>query len=87
MTIDERLKRIERLLILNGKEVFDVADLSTYLGVSESRIYHLVSDRGIPHYKQGKQVRFSKREIDDWMLGERIPTNAELQTQCQQQNR
>lgn len=79
MNIKERLERIENIVLLQAKEVLNVADLTIILGLSRSRIYHLISARDIPHYKKGKLVFFKKTEIEDWLLESRIPTNQELE--------
>lgn len=60
--MQEQLDRIEKLVRLNSKEVLDVEEVALMLNVSKSRIYHLVSSRNIPHYKQGKKVYFKKSE-------------------------
>lgn len=78
MGVNERLERIERLLVVNAKNALTVADVALVLGVSESRVRHLVSDKEIPHYRQGNKVFFRKSEIEDWQLAHRIPTNAEI---------
>ena len=79
MSIDEKLSRIEKLVLLQSKEVLNVAEVGILLNLSSSRIYHLVSAREIPHYKKGKLVFFKKTEIEEWLLQDRIPTNQELE--------
>jgi excisionase family DNA binding protein len=44
-----------------------VRDLSDYIKLKEKTIYHLVSNKMIPHYRIGKLVRFNQNEIDEWM--------------------
>lgn len=80
--MQEQLDRIEKLVRLNSKEVLDVEEVALMLNVSKSRIYHLVSSRNIPHYKQGKKVYFKKSEIKEWQLQDRIPTNAEIDSKA-----
>lgn len=80
--MQEQLDRIEKLVRLNSKEVLDVEEVALMLNVSKSRIYHLVSSRNIPHYKQGKKVYFKKSEIEEWQLQVRIPTNAEIDSKA-----
>ncbi len=58
MTIEERLDRIERLLIISTKEVLTTAEAAIILGVSESRVRHMVSNNDLPYYKRGKSVFF-----------------------------
>ncbi len=74
----EQLDRIERLVRVGAKEVLNVEEVALMLGVSKSRVYHLVCSRDIPHYKNGKSVLFKKSEIEDWQLRDRIPTNEEI---------
>ncbi|MGN0033435.1 MAG: helix-turn-helix domain-containing protein [Candidatus Limimorpha sp.] len=78
MDIEKRLERIERLLVLGTKEVLNTADVALLLDVSESRIRHLTSAREIPYYKQGGRTYFKKKEIEEWQLSQRIPTNQEI---------
>lgn len=78
MTVEERLERIERLMVMSTKNVFTSSEVALLLGISEGRIRHLTSKREIPHYKQGKKTFFKKSEIEAWQLEQRIPTNAEI---------
>lgn len=78
----EQLDRIERLVRVGAKEVLNVEEVALMLGVSKSRIYHLVSSREIPHYKNGKNVLFKKSEIEEWQLRDRIPTNEEIDSKA-----
>lgn len=83
MSIDERLERIEARLAMSVSEVMTVRDVALLLGRSESRIRHLVSRRDIPHYKNDRgQVTFRKSEIEEWRLGQRVPTNAEIESKA-----
>lgn len=79
MSINERLERIENLVLIQAKEVLNVNDLTILLNLSRSRIYHLISAREIPHYKKGRLVFFKKAEIEEWLLQDRILTNQELE--------
>ncbi len=82
MSVEERLERIERLMVIGTKNVLTTSEVSLILGVSESRIRHLVSNKEIPHYRQGNKVFFRKSEIEDWQLAHRIPTNAEISSKA-----
>ena len=50
------------------------ADVARMLGVSVSRIRHLVSAREIPYYKPLGRVLFSQSEIEEWIQSSRVPT-------------
>lgn len=78
MGIEERLARIERLMVIGSKSVLDTSEVALMLNLSESRVRHLVSERNIPHYKQGRLTYFKKSEIEEWQLQQRIPTNDEV---------
>lgn len=82
MSIDERLERLEKLLIIGTKAVLSTAEVAIMLGVSEGRVRHLVCNRTIPYYKQGRSVYFKKSEIEDWQLRDRIPTTDEIRKQA-----
>ena len=78
MSIEDRVSRIERLVLIGSKDALDTSEVALMLNLSESRVRHLVSARDIPHYKQGTKTYFSKSEIERWMLSKRIPTNQEI---------
>lgn len=78
MGIEERLERIERLMVINTKSVWSVKDLALVLDRSESHIYTLCSQKKIPHYKQGSSTWFKREEIEAWQCQTRIPTDEEL---------
>lgn len=78
MSADERLARIERLILIQSKEALTVSEVALMLGLSESRVRHLTSEKALPYYKQGKNTYFKKSEIEDWMLQDRVPTNQEI---------
>lgn len=81
MSIEQRLERIENLLSMTAKKVLSVKEVAALLGRSESRIRHLVSTRKIPHYKNDKgHVSFLRSEIEEWLLGQKIPTAADTES-------
>jgi excisionase family DNA binding protein len=55
------------------KQVMDIKELSTYLGIGKSKIYNLIRHKKIPASKIGRQYRFSKDVVDAW-LKEKIIT-------------
>ncbi len=56
-----------------GDTIFDVRGLAEYLKVSKKWIYEHVQFKEIPHYKIKGQLRFSRKDIDKWMSGYKIP--------------
>lgn len=49
------------------KEIMDIKELADYLGFSETKIYRLAQAGKIPSVKIGRQYRFTKGGIDDWL--------------------
>lgn len=80
MTVEARLERIERLVMIGSKEVLDTREVAMLLNISESRIRHLACERNIPHYRQGVKLYFKKKEIEQWQTQTRIPTNEEMES-------
>ena len=62
--------------IKNAKQIMDIKELSQYLGIGKSKIYSLIKNKKIPASKIGRQYRFSKDIIDNW-LKETIVTKKE----------
>ena len=78
-TIDERLARIESLVLIGAKEVLTIDECAMYTGYSRNYLYRLTSQRAIPCYKPGGgKICFRKSEIERWMLSNRQATTAEL---------
>ncbi len=77
------LREIKKILLLSSKEVLNVEDVATMLGVSKDRVYHLVSSRDLPCYKRGtKTIFFKKHEIEDWMLEYKQESNDEIRAKA-----
>jgi len=55
------------------KQVMDIKELSEYLGIGKSKIYSLIRQQKIPASRIGRQYRFSKDVVDNW-LKEKIIT-------------
>ncbi len=54
-------------------EVMDIKTLAQYLGMGRSKIYNLIRQKKIPASRIGRQYRFSRSLIDQW-LKERLIT-------------
>lgn len=44
-----------------------VKNLADYIGASEHKIYELVRQKKIPHFKIGAKTVFRKEAIDQWI--------------------
>ena len=76
--IAKRLDRLEALTALSAKTVLDINDTAELTGYSVKYLRLLIAKRDIPHYRRGNRLYFNRDEIEDWMMGTRIPTKEEL---------
>jgi excisionase family DNA binding protein len=51
-------------------EIITLNELALYLKVHVSTIYKLLKENKIPAFRVGSDWRFSRREIDRWMLSQ-----------------
>ena len=51
----------------------NVKEVATYLALKASTVYSLVEEKKIPHYRIGRQIRFKRSEIDEWMNSQKEP--------------
>ena len=76
--IAQRLDRLETLTALSAKNVLDINDTAELTGYSVKYLRLLIAKREIPHYRRGNRLYFNRDEIEDWMMGVRIPTKEEM---------
>ena len=86
IAIERRLISVESKIDYKPKttgitEIMTLKQLSDYSSLSKSLIYKLTSSREIPHSKRGKRLYFSKLEIDEWLLKQKIKTIDEIQNE------
>lgn len=72
--LSAKLDRIEQLLQKQGQpvktetdEILNLDEACMLLKLAKPTIYGLVSQRKLPHMKQGKKLYFSKKELTDWL--------------------
>lgn len=66
--------------IFSTKEVLTSDEAARYMGISKSYLYKLTMRQQIPHYKpMGKMCYFNRVEIENWLQGNRVATEMELQ--------
>jgi len=54
------------------KEVMIIKELSELIGISESKIYKMVSENKIPYIKIGRQIRFTREMIFKYLEEKRV---------------
>ncbi|WP_067145325.1 helix-turn-helix domain-containing protein [Pseudotamlana agarivorans] len=47
---------------------------------AKSTWYSKISRNEVPYYKRGKKIYFLKSEIDEWLKGGKVKTNANIKT-------
>ncbi len=61
------------------RDVMDIKAVSAYLGMGKSKIYALIRMRKIPASRIGRQYRFSKQIIDQWLKEKLITQTSDAQ--------
>lgn len=59
---------------------------SRITGKAVPTIYDLVSKRLIPHFKQGKDLYFSKKDLIQWLKDGKRKTQSEIADEAKQRN-
>ena len=54
--------------MVNHEGILTVRDVAVYLKMAESTVYKLANDGQIPGRKVGGGWRFSKKELERWLL-------------------
>lgn len=80
--IEQRLDRMEQLLLIAAKNVLNVEETSLLLGVSPDRLRHLAAHRRIAVHKQGNRLYFSKADIEAYQLANRRASDAEIESRA-----
>ena len=71
-------------ILISQKEVLTVDECAKYLGLSKSYVYKLTMRQQIPHSKPlGKCVFFSRIELEQWLLSNRVATIDEILERAQ----
>ena len=50
-----------------NKRFLDVKEASKHLGLAESTLYTMVSQRRIPFTKMGRRTKFDRHKLDQWI--------------------
>ena len=57
---------------------FDTEQAGVFLNLTVPTIYGLVHRKKITYFKQGKQLRFLKKDLTEWVLSGRKQTQTEI---------
>lgn len=82
INLDERLERIESLLLAN-KKVLTLEEACDYTGISRSYLYKLTASGSIPHSKpNGKMIYFDIDLLNKWLLGNQRKSHAQIKQEA-----
>jgi predicted DNA-binding transcriptional regulator AlpA len=77
-TLNQKIQQLENQ-ILSTKTVLTLDEFCKYSGYKKSYVYKLTSKNIVPHFsKNEKTLFFDRREIDEWLLDNRVKTNAQI---------
>ena len=85
----ERLETIERMLsepkAKENQDVFlDIKETSEFIKKAVPTIYAMVQQKAIPVCKRGKQLYFSKSDLEKWIKEGRKKTATEIHNEAEQ---
>ncbi len=80
--LSDKLDRISQYTVIAAKSVLDLTEAALFTGFSVGHIYRLTSKKQIPHFKKSRKLYFKKSELEDWMLENKIASNAEISSEA-----
>lgn len=80
-TIPQEIRSQIKTLNLSTREILNVDEAIAYLQLSRSCLYKKTSQKQIPYYKPPgcKRIYFQKKELEEWLLSNKVKTVAELE--------
>ena len=70
-------------LCYSAKEVLNLEEAASFLGIAKSTLYKMTHENRIPFYKPaGKLIYFEKSVLLEWIRSNRIMSEAELQEEA-----
>ncbi len=77
--LQSRVQTLENLCY-SAKEVLNLEEAASFLGIAKSTLYKMTHENRIPFYKPaGKLIYFEKSVLLDWIRSNRVMSEAELQ--------
>jgi excisionase family DNA binding protein len=61
---------------LKDKEILNESELMEFLGVSRTTLWKLRRDRNLPYGKVGREYRYLKSDIINWLKDSKYETEA-----------
>lgn len=80
--LQSRVQTLENLCF-SAKEVLNLEEAASFLGIAKSTLYKMTHENRIPFYKPaGKLIYFEKSVLLEWIRSNRIMSEAELQEEA-----
>ena len=80
--LQSRVRNLENLCY-SAKEVLNLEEAASFLGIAKSTLYKMTHENRIPFYKPaGKLIYFEKSILLEWIRSNRIMSEAELQEEA-----
>lgn len=75
--ISTRLERLERMAALS-KNVLTINEVAMLTGYTVKYLRQLIARHELTYYRRGNRLYFNRNEVENWMMGQRIPSNEEI---------
>jgi len=83
----QKLKSIEGVLLMQDvlrKPILSLKEAALYLGISKSTLYKMTFDNKISHHKpSGKLIYFQRKDLNNYLLRNRVKSNDELESEIE----
>lgn len=76
--IMEELRDIKRATLIGVKDTLTIDECALLTGYSVQTLYTFTSKREIPHFKRGNYLYFSKKEVENWLKSNPVPTARQI---------
>ena len=77
VALQERVERLENLCY-SAKEVLNLEEASSFLGIAKSTLYKLTGSNSLPYFKPaGKLIFFEKQALLNWVRGAKAMSEEE----------
>lgn len=81
--LEEVSKQVTENTIFCTKEILTSDEAAKYMGISRSYLYKLTMRQQVPHFKpMGKLCYFNRKELEQWLQSNRVPTINQLEEQA-----
>ena len=80
--LQSRVQTLENLCY-SAKEVLNLEEAASFLGIAKSTLYKMTHENRIPFYKPaGKLIYFEKSVLLEWIRSNRVMSESELQEEA-----